>query len=185
MKRELAIAAALFAIASVILTLPLAQHPTRTLPSDLQDTLLNTWIIAWDADRLRHGLRGVWDAPIFFPYHTTRWIGVQDGSSSISVELKRPWSVARLQLGLAARSLTDYPRELQIESVDARRQSRTLYHAIPYPELLEAFVRDPAYPVMTIELPANETATLVIREVGTQPNWWSVHELALWRRRWR
>jgi len=38
---------------------------------------------------------------------------------------------------------------------------------------------------MTIEPPANETATLVIREVGTQPTWWSVHEFALWRRRWR
>jgi hypothetical protein len=29
---------------------------------------LNTWIIGWDADRLRHGLSGIWDAPIFFPY---------------------------------------------------------------------------------------------------------------------
>ena len=57
MKRELAAAAALFAVASVMLTLPLGQHPSRMLPSDLQDTLLNTWIIAWDADRLRHGLR--------------------------------------------------------------------------------------------------------------------------------
>jgi hypothetical protein len=69
--REVGLVAGIFATASVVLTLPLAQHPTRTVPSDLLDTLLNTWIIAWDADRLRHGLHGVWNAPIFFPYHTT------------------------------------------------------------------------------------------------------------------
>lgn len=55
---------------TVALTLPLAPDLKRTLPSDLTDTLLTTWIISWDAERLRHGLRGVWDAPIFFPYHT-------------------------------------------------------------------------------------------------------------------
>jgi hypothetical protein len=61
----------LFAFASVVLTLPLAQHPTRTLPSDLVDTLLTTWVISWDADRLRHGLDGVWNAPIYYPYLRT------------------------------------------------------------------------------------------------------------------
>src|SRR5439155_50123 len=30
--------------------------------------LLNTWILAWDAGRFAHGLRGLWDAPIFYPY---------------------------------------------------------------------------------------------------------------------
>src|SRR6185295_6870497 len=66
-----AIVFALFAGAAVVMTWPLARHPTRVLPSDLIDTLLNTWIIAWDADRLRHGLSGVWDAPIFFPYRNS------------------------------------------------------------------------------------------------------------------
>ena len=69
--REISVAAALFALASVVLTLPLAQHPTRTLPSDVLDTLLTTWVISWDADRLRHGLAGVWNAPIYFPYLRT------------------------------------------------------------------------------------------------------------------
>jgi hypothetical protein len=113
----------------------------------------------------------------------TRWIGAQDGSSSIAVALKRSCSVARLQLALATRSLTDYPRELQIDATDTGGRSRTLYRAVPYPELAAAFVRDPAYPVMTIDLPPNDTATLTIREVGTHQTWWSVHELALWRRR--
>jgi hypothetical protein len=69
--RELAAVAAGFVIATILLTLPLAAHPTRTLPSDLVDTLLNTWILGWDAERLRHGLAGVWNAPIYFPYHDT------------------------------------------------------------------------------------------------------------------
>jgi hypothetical protein len=70
-KRELALVTAAFVAATIVLTLPLALDLKRTLPSDLSDTLLNTWIIGWDADRLRHGLRGVWDTPIFFPYRGT------------------------------------------------------------------------------------------------------------------
>ena len=27
------------------------------------DPLLNAWILGWDADRLRHGLQGLWQAP--------------------------------------------------------------------------------------------------------------------------
>jgi len=69
--RELMIAFVGFAIAAIVMTLPLWQHPTRRLPSDLVDTLLNTWIIGWDADRLRHGLVGLWDAPIYYPYRNT------------------------------------------------------------------------------------------------------------------
>jgi len=70
-KREFALVAAAFAAATVLLTLPLVRTLNRTLPSDLGDTLLTTWIISWDADRLRHGLRGLWDAPIFYPYRNT------------------------------------------------------------------------------------------------------------------
>ena len=70
-RRELVLALGAFLASALVLTLPLALHPTRTLPSDLGDTLLTTWIVSWDADRLRHGLRGLWDAPIFFPYRNT------------------------------------------------------------------------------------------------------------------
>jgi len=54
-----------------VLTLPVSAHATHMLPADLVDTLLNTWIISWDADRLAHGLRGLWDAPIYYSYHDT------------------------------------------------------------------------------------------------------------------
>jgi hypothetical protein len=70
MKRgELPLAAALFAAATFVLTLPLGVRMQQQLPSDLSDTLLTTWILAWDAEHLRHGMQGVWDAPIFYPYH--------------------------------------------------------------------------------------------------------------------
>ncbi len=52
-------------------TWPLARHLDEALPGDLGDPLLNAWILGWDADRIRHGLAGFWDAPIFYPYHHT------------------------------------------------------------------------------------------------------------------
>ena len=69
--REALIVAAGFAVAAIVVTLPLALHLRQSLPSDHTDTLLVTWILGWDADRLRHALHGVWDAPIFFPYRDT------------------------------------------------------------------------------------------------------------------
>ena len=60
-----------FVLLSVWVTWPLVLHVDEALPGDLGDPLLNTWILGWDADRLRHGLAGLWDAPIFYPYHHT------------------------------------------------------------------------------------------------------------------
>src|SRR3954468_8854072 len=50
---------------------PLLPAATHAIPGELRDTLLNTWILAWDADRIRHGFSGIWNAPIFFPYRDT------------------------------------------------------------------------------------------------------------------
>src|SRR5690606_18272581 len=33
--------------------------------------LFNAWTIWWNCDRLAHGFRGYWDAPIFFPEQQT------------------------------------------------------------------------------------------------------------------
>ena len=43
--RGLAVVVGIYTAATLVMTFPLIQHPTRTLPSDLIDTLLNTWII--------------------------------------------------------------------------------------------------------------------------------------------
>ncbi len=60
-----------FACLAVLLTWPLAAHVRTRVPGDLGDPLLTAWTLAWDADRLLHGLRGVFDAPNFFPYRHT------------------------------------------------------------------------------------------------------------------
>src|SRR5262245_48307571 len=44
---------------------------THAIPGELRDPLLNTWLLAWDSDRLRHGLAGLWETPILYPYHST------------------------------------------------------------------------------------------------------------------
>ena len=56
---------------AIAATYPLILAPEHQLPSDLGDPLLTAWTLAWDADRFRHGLRGLWDAPNFFPYRHT------------------------------------------------------------------------------------------------------------------
>jgi hypothetical protein len=115
----------------------------------------------------------------------TRWIGFQDGSSWLAVDFKRAYDLSRVGLLLTRRSLVDIPRQLQIESIDARGAGRTLYQATPYPEFIAGFLRSPSYPEIAIRLPLNQTKKLLVRETATIPGrrWWSVHELKLWRRR--
>jgi len=60
-----------FAALAVAYTFPLILNLRSHLPNDLGDPLLSTWTLAWDANRIQHGLRGVWDAPNFFPYRHT------------------------------------------------------------------------------------------------------------------
>ena len=56
-----------FLALAIAATYPLIRHLGNTLPGDLGDPLLGAWILGWDADRLKHLLAGVWDAPILFP----------------------------------------------------------------------------------------------------------------------
>ena len=57
-----------FSALTLLMTYPLAREIQSALPNDLGDPLLVAWILGWDADRLRHGLQGIWDAPNFYPY---------------------------------------------------------------------------------------------------------------------
>ncbi len=71
---EAASVASVFAVLALVQTYPLIMRMTDHLPSDVGDPLLNTWILGWDAARMRHALSGIWDAPNFFPYrHTLTW----------------------------------------------------------------------------------------------------------------
>ena len=60
-----------FSALTVLMTYPLVREIQGALPNDLGDPLLVAWILGWDADRLRHGLQGIWDAPNFYPYLRT------------------------------------------------------------------------------------------------------------------
>ena len=60
-----------FTCLAIAATYPLVLRLTGSLPGDLGDPVLTAWTLAWDADRLRHGLSGIWDAPNFFPYRHT------------------------------------------------------------------------------------------------------------------
>ena len=60
-----------FCAAAIVATWPLILHPARTIAGGLGDPLLNTFILAWDADRARHLFRGLWDAPFLYPHRHT------------------------------------------------------------------------------------------------------------------
>src|SRR3954465_2138828 len=69
--REAALMVFLFACLTLAATFPLVLHLGRALPGDLGDPLFSSWLLGWDADRLRHGLRAFGDAPILYPSRHT------------------------------------------------------------------------------------------------------------------
>lgn len=67
-------AAAIYTAAALLLTWPLVTAIASSLPSDLGDPVLNTWILAWGADHLWRffggdlgAFAGYWHANIFHP----------------------------------------------------------------------------------------------------------------------
>jgi hypothetical protein len=68
---EAALVLVAFACLALAATFPLVLHLGRALPGDLGDPLFSSWLLGWDADRLRHGLQAFWDAPILFPSRHT------------------------------------------------------------------------------------------------------------------
>src|SRR4029079_13629134 len=60
-----------FTALAILFTWTLAAHFGDAVAWDAGDPILNAPMLGWDASRLPHALRGVWDAPIFYPYHQT------------------------------------------------------------------------------------------------------------------
>jgi hypothetical protein len=69
--RELAAVALLFLVATLAATYPLIARAWSAIPGGLGDPALVTYLLAWDADRIAHGLRGFWDAPFLYPHRHT------------------------------------------------------------------------------------------------------------------
>ena len=59
-------AAVVYFLLTVALTWPLILHPASSVPNDLGDPLLNTWILAWDA-RVLPLTSTWWNGPQFYP----------------------------------------------------------------------------------------------------------------------
>ncbi len=115
----------------------------------------------------------------------TRWLSgrPQDGREWIAVTFDRPRHVARIGVSLSDRSLGDYPRGLRIESGDASGGSRVLFDGDVLAAIGRAILAAPARPVMSIDLPPNETATLTLRQTGATEKWyWSIDDLHVWAR---
>ncbi len=60
-----------FTLLTLILTHPLIFNLTTTLPSDIGDPLLNTWILAWDIQALLNDPLNLFNANIFAPLPNT------------------------------------------------------------------------------------------------------------------
>lgn len=57
-----------YLVVALVLLWPLPLELTTHMLGDPSgDPLLNAFILGWDADRLRHGLQGLWQAPLFYP----------------------------------------------------------------------------------------------------------------------
>lgn len=62
-------------LAAIVATWPLLPSAARALPLGTEHEatvpLFNLWSLWWDADRVPHGFRGLWNAPIFHPLEGT------------------------------------------------------------------------------------------------------------------
>ena len=67
-RRAALLALAVFVAAAILATWPLILRPGRAMAGGPGDPMLVTVVLAWDADRFAHGLRGFWDAPWLFPH---------------------------------------------------------------------------------------------------------------------
>ena len=66
-SRELAAAAALFFVATLVLSYPLALHPATSSRFDNGDARLNAWAISWVAHQILHDPLHLFDANTFYP----------------------------------------------------------------------------------------------------------------------
>jgi hypothetical protein len=69
--RSPAFICALYGLLALVSTHPLWRHLTTSVPSDIGDPLLNTWILAWDGHALLTDPAHLFDANIFFPLKDT------------------------------------------------------------------------------------------------------------------
>ncbi|MGE0450967.1 MAG: hypothetical protein AB7Q29_15450 [Vicinamibacterales bacterium] len=115
----------------------------------------------------------------------TRWLTgrPQAGDEWVRLEFDQPRDIARVDLTVNPRSVGDYPRELEIVGQSGEGED-VLFHGAVLEQLGRGWVASPELPVVSIALPANRSATLLVRQRGRSRRWfWSVDELTVWARR--
>ncbi len=115
----------------------------------------------------------------------SRWLSgrPQDGHEWLALTFDRPRDVARLGVTVTDRSLGDYPRGLRIESTRGGEAPRVLFDGSVLAALGRAILAAPTRPVMSLDLPPNESTTMTLRQTGTTESWyWSIDELQVWTR---
>jgi len=70
-QKEIAKALVLFSVLAVAMTWPLARHLSDHLPSDLGDPLYAVWIMDWEIQSLKAGLKNFWNGNVFSPHQGT------------------------------------------------------------------------------------------------------------------
>ena len=115
----------------------------------------------------------------------TRWQSHtnQAGHEWIELRFEEPTDVAHVRLWMAPESLTDYPRQLLIESTADGNHYVELYQERSFPRMLIGLVDQPTYIPIDIALPENTSHTLRLRQTRTAPRfYWSIHDIQLWAR---
>jgi hypothetical protein len=115
----------------------------------------------------------------------TRWLTgeYQDGSEWIEIRLPHATDVARVQFLSSPRSQLAYPRGVAIDSIDVAGVTRTLFADAIVDRLVEAVALNEQQAPVNIDLPANETTMLRIRQTGHASAWWVIDEMNLWKRK--
>ncbi len=107
----------------------------------------------------------------------------QSGTEWMALTFDRPRAPARVDFSVTTRSLQDYPRQIEIAAGGSApgESEQILYRGSVLEALGRGWVRSPAMPIVSIDLPRFVTTRLVIRQLGTTTSWyWSIDEMAVW-----
>jgi hypothetical protein len=133
-----------------------------------------------DASQGRDRLGAIADGDI-----DTRWLTgrPQDGTEWVTATLPRAADIGRVDLDLEDRTALEYPRRVAIDGIDAAGAPHTLFEGSVLPRLIPSVAASHGSDIpVSLDLPANQTVTLRIRQTGVSRTSWSVHELRLWKR---
>jgi len=95
----------------------------------------------------------------------------QNGSEWIELQFDRETDVTRLRLEMDDSILSDYPRALTVDAIDAHGAVR-LFDGSVMIDFGRSFVEDPMRPAIDLRLPSHPTRRLRIAQRGRASWWW-------------